>query len=205
MMNRSAISLVVTLFAALASAAAAQIPPDADLNVQLFLRSVYPDLFQRSVTLVWRAEGKQRHLSVIDGSVDPLKASAGTRLMEATFDLDSADVVRGFRARGAYLNQQDNRRLALAIETATGFDAAISAVGRAAVFGPQRQPEPPKEIDFAISGRQQLRVVAATPVTGVDQDHGFLWSVIAESRSTGRTYVLTFEPFDGRLVSMVER
>jgi hypothetical protein len=204
MMNRSCTLLVVALFAALAPKAAAQSPPDADLNVQLFLRSVYPDLFQRSVTLVWHAEGPQRRVSVIDGSVDPLTGTPATRLMEADIDLDSTHAVRGFRARGVYLNAEHNRRLALAMKADGGFDAALVAVGRAAAFGPQRRPDPPKQIDIASGRRQQLRLIASAQATNVDEDHGFLWSLVADG-GTGKTYVLTFEPFDGRLVSMVER
>jgi hypothetical protein len=205
MMNRSCIVLVAALFAALAPSTRAQVPSDADLNVRLFLKSVYPNLFQRSVTLVWHTDGTHRRVTVMDGSVNPLTTNTSTRLMDADFELDSAHTVRRFSARGVYLNEEQNRRLASAMKTAVGFDAAVVTVGRTAAFGPARPPDPPKQIDVSAGSAQPLRVIASAPATSVDQDFGFRWSVTAEVGNRGRTYVLTFEPFDGRLVSMVER
>jgi hypothetical protein len=207
MIDSSCVLLAMALLATLAPTPVrqVQVPSDADVNVQLFLRSFYPDLFQRSVTLVSHAEGMQRQVSVMDGSVDPLQTSPVTLLIEAKFEFDSSDDIREFSASGPYLNEEPNRNLALATTAISNVDAALTAVARAPAFDPERLPRLPQQIAAARGNGRQLRPIASARKTHVDGRHGFLWSVIAEIGDTGKTYVLMFEPFDGRLVSMVER
>ena len=207
MMKRFRFLLIAVLCAPLGLAARAQVPgpSDADLNVQLFLRSFYPDLFQRPITLASHVEGMQRQVSVKEGSIDPLQASTAAPLIEASFQLDGNDTIREFNATGPYLNEGPNPSLPFTTSATADVGIALGTVDQAPDLGPERLPRLPRQIDVARGNGRPLRPISTARKQSGDRRYSFLWAVTVEIGDTKKKYLLMFEPLNGRLVSMVER
>jgi hypothetical protein len=207
---------VLPLAAALGGALRAQEPavPPQQLRLREFLLAAYPDLDGRALQIRMSPGVGALAFSVRDvtDSRDIVKRAAGAQVLEGTAQFDARGVMRAFAAGGALVKSAENLELARAVVGARragrNVDAEIDR--RNPRFGLGRASVLLAHLDFAPFEARvgTVTIESATPRPQASETYGFVWDigvVLTPRAGPGARYILSFEPFDGRLVSVVAR
>jgi len=201
----------ISLFVSYGSSAQDLRVPQSNLNLRSFVDSVYPDLDGLGVEIEQRTNGTI--VSIRVGATDARVESRRVPLLAASVELTAQNEVRSFEARGPFVSDSENDALARDVRQAIsdGTDSFDAIARRAPRFGPSERAAFLAKLDrISLAARLgTTHVVSITPVVGPsDTRYGFLWMVALDgTRGDGprNHYLLAFEPFNGRLISLREQ
>jgi hypothetical protein len=203
------------LSAMLAGVLRAQEPvvPPEQLRLRAFLVAAYPDLDARALK-VEMSPGSGGAFSVRD--VTDLRdigaQDTGLNVLQGAAQFDADGEVRAFSARGPLVKGAENLALARAVAAARRAGRCVDAEidRRDLLFGLRHATALLAQLDLAPFEARvgTVTIESATPRREASGQYGLVWDVgvvvTRRARKSAR-YVLSFEPFEGRLVSMVAR
>ena len=184
--------------------------PEAHQDLNQFLFSMYPELrdYALNIELQPGPAGAEVVVKDVSGRATPADIVAAPRLIHAIAVMDSNRRVRTFAAKGFFLRETDNAALVRAVRLAVeqGRSPDHEVVRANARFGPGNAAVLLAHVTRALERRfGAFTVESADPVVKTTGDYGFVWTLRITSDApdgTPATYALTFEPFEGRLVSL---
>ena len=224
-----ALALTLCLPAGLAAQELERARPDergmpADVRAaQTFMLAAYPDLIGRPLEVRLRREGAAVLVSVADLSVPAAPGTPPVPIVTARFDYDAGARLRRYDAYGPLLEEARNLTLRLQMAAHPRWidsdaDVALTRAGAASTFG---TPFAPNGGAAGVIEQQVGASRTAAPArflwygdTGAEVGTAAtfrsrpVW--VTEATATGAsgerlTYQFEYEPFGGRLVSVVRR
>jgi hypothetical protein len=185
-------------------------PSEPLQDVNQFLLSMYPELraYALDIEMHPGPAGMEVVVKDVSGRKTPADIVAAPRLIQATAVLDRNRRVQTFTASGFFLRETDNRALARSARLAVkdGRSPEHEAVLANARFGPGDGAGLLAHVTRALERRfGPFTIESADSTVTTTGDYGFVWTVkIMSSGPDGAParHVLTFEPFEGRLVSL---
>jgi len=189
--------------------------PQEDLHLRSFVVAAYPELAGKPLQIEAIPRGADVTVVVreVVHDITAPDRSINNLLLTGTATFSTGHHVQSFHARGPFLKDEDNRGLSQVVRDAQASGADISAAiaTRAPAYGPDRRTAVTEKLarmrlDQALNPIEVTSLTAVTPPP--DTRYGFVWNVNAVTRGTDgivRTYVLTVEPFSGRLVAAREQ
>jgi hypothetical protein len=191
-------------------------PPLEPSRLMTLLWDLYPELRDGrglQTKLVKSPVGLQFEVTERDNRRGLVGNRDGEQLLEGVVQFDTQQELRSFSAKGPLLRYRDNLELADAMAAARRLgqnpDSEVSA--RGLPYGPWQRAALLLQEDWrAFEPRFGTVTIenAASRTDRRDAAYGFLWDVaVSTQKSTepAAHWVLSFEPFEGRLVSMVRR
>jgi hypothetical protein len=185
--------------------------PQSQLNFRSFVLSAYPELDGLGAEIEHRVNGAVVGIRV--AVPDARIVTGRVPVLTARVELTAQNEVKSFEARGQFLSDAENDALARDVRqaVAAGTDTLEAIARRAPRFGPSERVALITRIErinlAARLGATQIVSVSAV-TTPVDTRYGFLWLVELDGVRSGESvkhYLLTFEPFQGRLISLREQ
>src|SRR4051812_25692326 len=211
-MSQAALICVLVLGSALDQAPGPH-PKTPYVELLQFLWGMYPALrdYAAEIQLQPVRDGQQVVIKDASGRKTPSEIMESPRLVEATVFLGKDGWPERLQAKGPFLAAVKNAQLAEAVAAAVkeGRSPDDSILRAQPAFGPGMGSQLAGHIAEELN-----RTFGPTILESVDSqivtsgEYGFLWTVRITTRTaqgTERSYVLLFEPFEGRLVSLTLR
>src|SRR5262249_16567922 len=123
----NALVLAVTACISVVGAQDAGLVPSWQLQTRQTLESLYPELRDRPVVIDEIAVPGGTQLRATLHDPDSPRSASRTVVLTASFQLDGAHVIQGFRAGGELAQESSNRALARRLRAAPDPDLALAA------------------------------------------------------------------------------